>query len=245
MEDINSIFRIAVCDDERVDLEEISARTSAVLEKKAVSFEIEKFQSGAELLERMKNGCVFDLLLLDVMMDKMDGMELAEYLRGGIFKGNIIFISYNREMAMRGYEVSAVRYLSKPLDDERLREAVLYAWQKNKRNQALLLPGLDGVRKLLPKDVLYVETAGRRCQVIAKQKKNRETISVNLKISEMEALLSGQNFIRCHQGFLVNLRFVQILRKAELELLDGEVIPVSKHRLQEVRRAFFTYMESA
>ncbi|MGN0163008.1 MAG: LytR/AlgR family response regulator transcription factor [Candidatus Ornithomonoglobus sp.] len=113
-------FRIAICDDEPQDAEYINKTVKEILQTENIDNEIFCYNSGRGLLEIMQNGISFDLLLLDVMMPQLNGMELAAYLRRNLYDTSIIFISSNREMAMYGYEVSAARYLAKPVDPKRL-----------------------------------------------------------------------------------------------------------------------------
>lgn len=86
---------------------------------------------------------------------------------------------------------------------------------------------------------MYIETQGRGCRVVQEQ---GECVTA-MRISEFETEISERGFIRCHQGFLVNMRFIRIVRAAEVELMNGICIPVSKHRIQEVRKQFFSWME--
>ena len=87
------------------------------------------YESTTALLTAIQDGAQFHILLLDVMMEGLDGMELAAALRKLGDSTAIIFISSNRELALRGYEVSAARYLAKPLQPEQLREALLYCYK--------------------------------------------------------------------------------------------------------------------
>ena len=64
-----------------------------------------------------------------------------------------------------------------------------------------------------------------------------------MRISEFESKLAANGFVRSHQGFLVNMRFIRVVRSTELELMNEFRIPVSKHRIQNVRKQFFAWME--
>ena len=64
-----------------------------------------------------------------------------------------------------------------------------------------------------------------------------------LSIDKLENMLEGKGFLRCHQSFLVNCAYIRTLRTSQVELMGGTQIPVSKHRIKEVRKTFFDYME--
>lgn len=239
LESRNHIFNIAVCDDEPYSLEKISEMTKNICEKESIKSNISCFKNGKELLDEINNGKEFDLLLLDVMMPQQNGMELAEFLRKGLFDGSIVFISSNKEMALRGYEVSAARYLAKPIEEERLHEAILHCFGQVQTKQELLIPINGGTQRLKTEKIMYIETQGRGCHIVMEQ----DGYVTAMRISELEEKVSEQGFIRCHQGFLVNMRFIVVVRATEVELMNGIHIPVSKHRIQEVRRQFFSWME--
>ena len=140
----HSSISIAICDDEPNDLTEIESITKELLAAEKISCGISKFRDAASLLSVVEGGAAFDILLLDVMMEHLDGMELAAALRKQGNDAAIIFISTNRDMALLGYEVSAVRYLAKPIQREKLQEALLYCYNKQLMQKEILLPTPEG-----------------------------------------------------------------------------------------------------
>lgn len=122
----NYKIRIAVCDDERKACIEISSMAKKILQEENIPYSISVYENASGLLKDIQNGVSFQIFLLDVLMDEMDGIELAAELRKQKNKAAIIFISITREMALKGYEVSAARYLEKPLNEEKLKEALMY-----------------------------------------------------------------------------------------------------------------------
>lgn len=237
---INQPFCIAVCDDEVAEREQIAGLTGDILAAEKIQCEISHYENGEELLRDLQNGKKYNLLLLDVMMPAKGGMELARQLRKEEMDTSIVFISSNREMALQGYEVSAARYLAKPVDERQLKEAVLFCYGQRQKNRELLLPVNGSLRKVSPKDIYYVEIVGRKCRI----RQEKEEWDTGLSIEELEEMLSNQGFIRCHQSFLVNCRYIRDFRTSSMELKDGRSVPVSKHRIKEVRQAFFEYMNN-
>lgn len=236
----SQLFNIAVCDDERADKEEIAGMTEEVCSEEQIGSDISCFESAETLLDKIKEGNRYDMLLIDVMMSGMGGMELAKVLRSENEKAPIVLVSYNREMALQGYEVSAARYLAKPLDKGKLKEAILYCYEQNRKNREILLPMNGSMKKVAPKDIYYIEIVGRKSRI----RLEKEEWDVSISFGELEKMLSGQGFIRCHQSFLVNCRYVRSFRTSSMELTDGRSVPVSKHRIKEVRQAFFDYMKN-
>ena len=122
-------LHIALCDDEAWDRQQIAELVNQTMLEEDLPCRITSYESGADLLSAIQHGAQFQILLLDVMMEGLDGMALAAALREKGDHTAIIFISSNLEMALRGYEVEALRYLAKPVDRERLREALMFCYR--------------------------------------------------------------------------------------------------------------------
>lgn len=120
------IFQIAVCDDDLNDLKETEQSTSEICFEENICACFVSYENSLALLNDLKEGKKFDLLLLDVLMPDLNSMELARCLRESKQNTSIIFISVNLEMALQGYQVSAPRHLVKPLKKDELRETILF-----------------------------------------------------------------------------------------------------------------------
>lgn len=210
-----------------------------ILRAEEIPAEIACFASAGALLHAIQTGGAFQILLLDVMMEGMDGMELAAALRAGQEEAAIVFISSNREMALRGYEVAA-RYLAKPLDAEKLREALLHCCAAYLQPREIVLPTSEGQSKVNVRAIVYVEPWDRGVRLHFAHKK----VEVRMSISQVAALLPEHQFAYCHRTLLVNLAYVRHLRYCELELKSGERLPISKYRLAQFKSEFMKYLKA-
>lgn len=231
-------LQLAVCDDEPAFCDHIIEWVREILRQEGIEADIERFNSAHSLLERIEAGAAFSILLLDVMMEGMDGMELAAALRTQGRKTPIIFISSNREMALRGYEVAAARYLAKPLNREKLREALLFCCGTLGAGGELLLPAIDGHRRIQPSSILYAETYGRGIRIALEDGQ----FESRMKISDLAGMLPPSQYVFCHRTILVNLDFVTSLRYCELELKNGARLPISKYRLSDLRAQLLRHL---
>lgn len=235
---VNNRIRIAVCDDVKKDCIEIVGLTKKILGRANISHSISAYESAKELLSDIQKGVDFQLLLLDVLMDEMDGMELAKELRRQNNKAAIIFVSINREMALRGYEVSAARYLEKPLNEEKLKEALLYCYKEIQIKKEILLPTVQGQCRISISDIQYVEAFERGSKFVLAN----ESIECRLKFGDVEALLPKPRFLLCHRAYIVNLDHVKYIRNYEFELNNGTIISIGKGRYAEAHKAFVNYI---
>lgn len=229
---------IAICDDEQKDLIETESMTKELLKTENISCGISKFGDAASLLSALEGGKAFDILLLDVMMGDLNGIELASALRSQGNEAAIIFISSNRDMALLGYEVSAVRYLAKPIQKEKLREALLYCCSRQFTQKEILLSTTEGKRRISVSDVIYIESWERGTRLVL----NGGECKSSIKISKLEQMLPGEEFVSCHRSLLVNLAFIQSLRYCELTLKNGQVLPVSKYRQTQIKERLLRYL---
>lgn len=234
-----NLFHIAICDDEQQDVLRIYEMVCEILQTENIESEIFCYHSGGELFKTIREGMRYDLFLLDVMMPRQDGMELAEYLRTEGHEGDIVFISTNREMALRGYEVEAKRYLSKPVDAGYLREALLYCYHNMQKNE-LVISADGGICRVNYREIKYIETHGRGSRISLE----KGEVFTSQRISELETLCDAHCFARCHQGYIVNFEFVEKLKYSEIVLNDGECIPVSKHRVKQIRQRFLAFLSA-
>lgn len=236
----NSQYSIAVCDDTASDREEIVRLTETYYRDQGVGFSIRDYESATSLLAAIESGERFHLLILDVMMDNLDGIGLAAVLRSRRDDTAIVFVSLNREMALQGYEVAASRYLSKPLDVEKFHEALSYCYQNFQESREILVPTVQGGRRIAPLDILYVEAGERGTKVFLPNEK----IDTSLRIFEQEAMLPQKQFVLCHRAFIVNLAAVKYIRRYELELHNGMLVPVSKYRFNFVKDRLIEYLRA-
>ena len=233
----DSIIHIAICDDEAADRGQTETLVKEIMEDEGIIAAISTYESAEPLLTAIKNGVRFQILLLDVMMDNLDGMELAAALRELGDDTSIIFISSNREMAMRGYEVDAARYLGKPLERPRLSEALLFCVKKLQKKKEILLPTRRGQRSIPYSQIVFGEAVDR----VTRLTLSDGAEEVTLKFSQLAGQLPERQFVLCHRSYFVNLDYVSYLRNRELELSTGAVLPVSKYRLEDLQRRMVSY----
>lgn len=234
----NPSVSIAICDDEPDDLNELEDMTKELLEANKIFCGISRFGDAVSLLSSIENGAKFDILLLDVMMKNLNGIELAASLRSQGNDASIIFISTSREMALSGYEVSAARYLAKPVQREKLQEALLYCFRTRLAQKEILLPTTDGQRRIVISDLIYIEPWNRGTRLVLVSGECR----TGAKISELERMLPKERFAFCHRTLLVNLAYVQSIRYCELTLKNGQTLPVSKYRQAQLKESLLRYL---
>ena len=229
---------IALCDDDPGFLDAFLPQVEAALAQLHETCEVLCYDSAEKLLSELREGRSLSILLLDVKMAGMDGMTLTRELRKDASGIPVIFVSSNRDCAIYGYELDALRYLAKPVEQERLTEALGAAFRKQ-RTQTLVLQAAEGIIRLDMRSIRYAEMQRRGIQF---HLRDGAVVDTHLKISDVEQMLPTERFFRCHQGYIVSMDAIATILRAEAVLDDGSPIPVSRARLSELRQRFLSYL---
>lgn len=229
---------IALCDDDALFRETLKRQICMLLEEQNKAFEIFTYPNAEALLNDIHGGMRFSLMLLDVMMDGLDGMELARSLRKEGQRTPIIFISSNRDYALTGYEMDALRFLAKPVELNRLREALMVAEEKTQM-RVLPIRNAEGLHRVEIDRILYAEVWERGVLIHLPES---ESLFSSIKIGALELMLPETAFFRCHQGYIVHLAYIRTIQTADAYLTDGSRVPISRYKLTELRERFTTYL---
>lgn len=235
---IDNELQIAVVDDIDQDRVQIMEETDTILNHGKIKHSIDCYADAETLLGAIRGGKKYNLLLLDVLMDDMDGMALAQELREQGNQTAIIFISISQEMARRGYRVNASRYLVKPLDRKELEEALIYCYSQWLNKKKILVPIDQGELSVSFMDVQYVEAYDRGTRFCL----TNEIIETKLKFKETEAILPKSVFIMCHRAYMVNQALIKGISQYEFRMKSGAVVPISRYRYNDVHQAFLDFI---
>ena len=170
----------------------------------------------------------------------MNGMELARKLRSADKEAHIVFLTGLKEYALEGYEVGAVRYLLKPLKEENLFAALkeICEQETGRRTTYLLLANIG--KKILCRDILYVEADGHYLSFVQEKKTDQCKASLNSMAKELEE----KGFALLRRGLYVNLYHVERIGRQECTLDDGSSLPVSRGCYQNLNQSFIRYYKT-
>ena len=229
-------MRIAICDDEELYRVELKTILDKLLIN--VDYNIDTFDDGNRLVESFK-ALPYDILFLDIEMPAVDGITLAKSLRAMSEKVFIVFLTSHVEYAIEGYEVNALRYLTKPVDIEKLKEVIRYVQEKQGASRQLIIKE-DGEELLINiNDVIYLESMNQNVRIVTTQGEH----VIRYNIGDFEEQLKNDGFFRSHRGYLISLAKVKKLSKNDV-IMEGDVIlPVSRSNVKALKDALYTYVE--
>lgn len=228
-------MNIAICDDERKINEQIK---EWLLELKP-NCRVETFLSGEAFL---CSPVLFDIVFLDIQMERMNGIETARAWRKKNGDGILIFVTALKEYVFEAFDVSAFHYLLKPLKKERMADifhrAVKEAERKKEQGgRQLLVRTRKRNTTIKLKDIYYIESQGRKVEIHTV----KETMEMYATMNEMEREL-GQGFYRCHRGYLVNMAYIAEYGADYIFLGNGEKIYMAKEKYQNFVKAYMCYL---
>lgn len=235
------MYRIAICEDEPSMALENEAMVCRILERlrfrRDADFSVARFAAPEPLLAALGEE-PFHLLLLDIGLDRENGLELAGRLRERSADCSIIYITSYAEYALDAFSTRPLDYLIKPVEEEKLEKAIRWDLRRNYRPEEITLPVNGGFRRVPVKDLLYAEAVNHKTAVHLPG----EVLAVNLSFRDFLARLPGDAFCRCHHSFVVNLDHV-LKRTAQGLLLDaGGELPVSRTYRQEFAKRFVAFI---
>lgn len=225
-------YKIAICDDAAED----RAYVRGIVEKWAAAVgyavQINTFASAENFLFHYADESDYDILLLDVEMDAMDGVTMARQLRRENDTVQIVFITGYSDYIAEGYDVAALHYLMKPVREEKLFAVLDRAADKVARNEKVLHFEVGGEMVRVPVyQIRYAEVMGNYVTIHA-----AEDVTVKMTLGELEKLLD-ERFYRAGRSIIVNITQISRVTKTAIRLDDGTVIPLPRGAYEGVNRA--------
>jgi len=232
------MYRVALCEDEACQLQELQTMCKEILTHMDVEHEIHPFASADELGAAFKNGMQFDLLCLDILMAGQTGMELATELRKWDDQTSILFITCSTDYLLEGYTVRPIQYLLKPVQQHDLQKAIQTDLRLNHQPRTISLK-IKGKTSILPlSDIHYVESQNHGCVFFT----DSGTHFFQINLTEIEALLPSRQFARCHNSFMINMTQIQTVNSREIRLMDGSSLPIGRRYGKDFQSKFVRYL---
>lgn len=237
------MLQIAICDDEKAQLELLDRYVVEFRQNVTLEADITSYQDARKFFFAWEEKRDTDILLLDIEMPGMNGVELARKLREYRDNVQIIFITGNPEYVFEGYDVEAVSYLVKPIREKQLEKALLKAVERcQKREPVLLVEAAGELRKVRCHDIIYLESQGHDTVLNMSHIKTSQLRSKS-SLSQLEQELSAEPglFFKPHRSYLVNMLYVEKITRKEIIVDNGTSIPIARGKWEEVNQAYLKF----
>lgn len=223
-------IKIAVCYDELRTIDQINTYLYQIEQEAGLSFQIFNFSTGEDLLEHMPRD--IDILLLDIKLSEVSGIDAARALREEGADFYLFFITSNPQYALEGYSVHAYAFLCKPLQYAHLKTYILDVSSRIHSQKPDVIELKNGTTSTIIdcSELLYAEVYGHVGTAVLR---HGMRITFKTPLDKLEQQLSGRGFFRCHKSYLVNLNEVRSFRTSDIVMSDGTVIVLSRMRKQD------------
>lgn len=231
-------LKIAICDDDAAWRKYLLDIVSSWAKKNRHLTEVRQYTDAKAFLFDYSEEKDFDILLLDIEMPGMNGIDLAHTVRCDNATVQLVFITGYYEYFSDGFDVSALHYLLKPIDEEKLR-AVLDKAVGNLtyRQRSVLLNTSDGEIKVSLADILYIESENVYVIIHTVHGHYRMRMALG-KFSEQ----LDETFFKAHRSFIVGLKYIKKITRTEITMANGEVVPISRGLYDDVHAALIKYL---
>ena len=230
-------YRFAICDDDEEYARYIERLAAQWARQTDTQVETERFPSAEAFLFRYEERRDFDVLLLDVEMTGMDGVELAKTVRRASDDVQIVFITGYTDYISEGYEVAALHYLTKPVNEDKLFQVLTRAVGRLRRNEPTITLELPGETARVPLGkIRYLDVLHNYVTVHADR-----DYAVKRPLGELQKMLDSR-FFRVGRSCVLNLAYIQRVTRTEAELTSGERIPLPRGQYERLNRAIIDQM---
>lgn len=237
------MFRFAICDDEYYFRQGFKEIISDYMMNKGLNFHIDTFASGEEFIALGIEMVKYTIVFLDVNMSKMDGVTTAKEIRMISKEIYIVFVTAYVDYTLEGYKVDAIRYLLKNSNNFKSTISECMDAVIDKINYSVIKKvfNFNESKKEISLDrLLYIESKLHKLEFHIMEQ-DMKVYTMYETLNGMEHELTGYNFIRIHQSFLVNLKYINAVHRYKTILNNGIELVIPKARYKQVKDSFIAY----
>ena len=231
------MVKIAICDDETEFLDLLSDSLDSWCRAHQLTLQLYRFTNGDELISAHR-AYGMDLILLDMIMPLLSGMDTARELRQADTAVRLVFLTSSPEFALESYEVRAFDYLLKPVTYERLARLLdELSSMRPAATDELVIKTSFGYHALRLSDIEYAEA--RNKHVVFHLRDGRDIEALESFRSVEDRLEQNAVFFKCHRSYQVNLRNIDHFDRTDIVMRSGACIPLSRSCKQGFQDAYF------
>lgn len=237
------MFKIAICDDNIADLSNMVSIINSYIAMQRDKHKIQytAFNSAVDLIAAMENGQQYQLVLLDILMPFMTGMEAAKEIRQFNQDIKIIFSTSSPEFAAESYSVGAYYYALKPIWKEKLFILLdkVISEMESHAGKSFLIKSKTGLTRVYINKLEFAEVIGRTLLYHLTDGSVIEAIGSMLELEN--ELLSNPCFIKPHRSYIINMDHVDTLSQREIKMRSLALVQMAKANYPTVKSAYIAF----
>lgn len=233
---------ISLCDDEPVQLKLLTHYIEEWKQLHNIPITIHTYKSSEDFLFHFADDPNVDILLLDIEMPGMNGMELAKHLRKTDDQIQMIFVTGKTEYVYEGYSVNAVSYLLKPIKKEQFFQCLEKAMlARDKTSKVIFAEDGGSLQKIKLDDIYYIESIQHNTLLHTIDGILPNKSGMTEVIHKLSALGELKSFCRVHRCYLVHIARIKCITKKEVITEDDSNLPIARGKWEEVNLAYLAY----
>lgn len=231
------MYNIAICEDEVIQANQLESLFKKYEKNENVVFNIDKFSSGELLIEMGYDK--YDIIVLDIKMDQINGIEVAKIIRKMNENVKLMFVTAMEKYWPEGYNVNAFRYILKPIDEDKFYEEIINIINEVNKTKAYITINNDRDLKTISiQNIIYLEILHRKVHINT----TSGVYTSNNTLKYWNKKLYPYGFANPHSSYLVNMKYVTEISKEKVTLLDGDIIYVSQRKYKDFKSRFIKYI---
>ena len=231
-------MRIAICDDEKFFRESLKNNLEDYAEERALDFVYSEFSSGELFLS---NNTEFDLIFMDYQLEKANGIDTVDNLRNRENETTVIFISNYRDVAIDSLKVQTHRFLTKPVNIEKLHEALDSFIKKYYSENYVLLYNeeKDKICRIAEKSIIYAEADN----IYSRVRTATDFYIFKGTLSKFEHWLNSDFFYRSHRSFIINFNYIDSYTHSEILFENNEKASLTKTKFSMFQKKYIDFLK--
>ncbi|MCD8293906.1 MAG: LytTR family DNA-binding domain-containing protein [Clostridia bacterium] len=232
------MYRVAIIEDEKYAADNLQGFVEKYGAEKGQTFSIQIFGNGVDFITDYTAN--YDIVFMDIELPMMNGMDCARKLRELDARVALVFVTNMVQYSVKGYEVDATGYVVKPVEYfsfsllmDKIMDRIRYA-----NENYVVVRNNDSMVRIMLTDLIYIEVMDHYLIYHASDGNEYRQLG---KIKDQEEQLSGYDFFRCSNSFLVNMRYIKSIDGSNICLLDGNMLPISRKRKKDFLTALNSY----
>ena len=226
------MIKIAICDDEKCMVDDIASRVSQYFNNDEEIFEIQKFNTGLDLVSYISEGYNANIIFMDIEIGDVNGIDIVTKIRSEDSSVIIIFITSYTGYESKAFRLDALQYLKKPVNDEEFNEDFARAIKKMRAANRSISIRVDGnLVSVNFNDILYIEVYSKKITIHTNE--NDYVLDKRSTLAEMEVELNSDQFYRCHKSYILNLSKIKAVANVSVILDNNEIIFLSSNQKQK------------
>ena len=235
-------MKLAIIEDEQIDSELLGRYIKAWGKERNISVVITLFPNVQSFLSMWKETRFFDVLLTDIQMEEMDGIEITRRVMEVDSDITIVFTTDSADKMKEVSRTGSAYCLLKPVSQERLFRCMDYVQEKQKVEKFLLVRTKKGTLKIAEDKIMYVEAQDSGCVVeFCPQAGRTFQLETTDDIAVLQDRLDKTDFVRCHRAYIVRIDKIRYINRGWIEMNNGSRIGVSRKLYKDVGRRFMRY----